>query len=141
NRATTAGEKQANENLVTLGDFSGRLGTAVKSMPEGGLELSSPPCFRNLRILLAHRTHRTHRTQALHTLGTHAPIWAKGGKGRCVSRQQRDPMENLKETHGEPQVRSHRFAVELSEKLVVQNLDLRCLFVSESTKFFFPSSF
>jgi len=27
---TTAGEKQANENLVTLGGFSGRLGTAVK---------------------------------------------------------------------------------------------------------------
>ena len=30
NRATTAGEKQGNEDLVTLGGFSGRLGTAVK---------------------------------------------------------------------------------------------------------------
>src|SRR6266516_4398573 len=26
----------------------------------------------------------TRYTQALHTLGTHTPIWAKGGKGWCV---------------------------------------------------------
>jgi hypothetical protein len=40
-------------------------------MPEGGLELSSPPGFRNFQTLL---TQGTHRTQALHTLGTHTKL-------------------------------------------------------------------
>jgi len=40
-------------------------------MPEKGLELSSAPSFRKLRILRAHTAHRTHRTHRLYTLGTH----------------------------------------------------------------------
>src|SRR5580692_11025015 len=41
-------------------------------MPEGGLELSRLPCFRNLQTLVTQGTHRAHKTQAVHTLGTHS---------------------------------------------------------------------
>src|SRR6266581_3084968 len=103
-------------------------------MPEGGLELSSPPWFRNLTYGFYYRVKRIERIKLIsYTHSAHTLLSGGRRKEQCVSRQQ--------ETHGESQVRSHRFAVELSEKLVVQNLDLCGLFVSESTKFFFPSSF
>src|SRR6266699_1292558 len=68
-------------------------------MPEGGLELSNPPCFRNLQTLLTHWTHRTHKTQALHTLGTHAPISAKRRERAEREQATKRPMESLKFVH------------------------------------------
>jgi hypothetical protein len=61
-------------NLVSnFNSVRGIIAKAIErsTMPEGGLELSSPPSFRKLRILIAHGTHTTHKTQTLHTLGTH----------------------------------------------------------------------